>query len=142
MSTKAKNRKPNLTIREKEALVNGILKRKERVQGDSSAPDFGTQMETAWDEIAKEVNSVNASGMERSKDKLRKKYRNWKSDVKKKLAQVNRGPNLTGGGEIDYGNLDPMEQKLGHLITKEGSRSRWRTGSRYQIATKRFSSMQ
>ena len=96
-----------------------FLKERNAIQGDSSAPDFGTQMETAWDEIAKEVNSVNASGMERSKDELRKKYRNWKSDVKKKLAQVNRGRNLTGGGEIDYGNLDPMVPKLRHIITKE-----------------------
>ena len=35
------------------------------------------------------------------------------------MAQVNKGRNLTEGGIFDYGNLDSMEQKLGHFITKE-----------------------
>ena len=66
MSTKAKQqRKANLSIREKEAFVNGVTKRKDRVQGNSSAPDFGSRMETAWDNITKKVNSVNISGTER-----------------------------------------------------------------------------
>lgn len=82
-------------------------------------PNLEAQMEKAWDKINKEVNAVNSCGMERSKDELRKKYRNWKSDVKKKLAQTNRRRNLTGGGEIDYSELDTLEQKVAHLITKD-----------------------
>lgn len=108
MEPKPKQRKPNLSQREKEALVDGVLKRKTQVQGNSSASDFGAQMDTAWDKINKEVNAVNLSGMSRSKDDIRKKFRNWKSKVKMKLSQANRGRNLTGGGEIDYSLLDPL----------------------------------
>ena len=50
---------------------------------------------------------------------MRKKFRNWKSKVKKKVSQANRGRNLTGGGEINYSLLDPLEQKLAHLTKEE-----------------------
>ena len=94
-----KSRKPNLSLREKEALVNGILKRREKIQGDSNSASYSGQYEETLDQITQEVNEVNSSGIERTKDDIRKKYRNWKSDCKKKMASNQKSKALQKMGK-------------------------------------------
>lgn len=115
----AKSRKPNLSLREKEALISGIIKRKYKVQVDPSSPNYGIQFEEAWDQVTREVNAVNSSGSERTKNDIQKKFRNWKSDIKQMLARIQKSKNLTGGGEMDVSILNPTDQLMARMITKE-----------------------
>ena len=62
MESKQLKREPNLSFREKEALVEGVIKRKQKVFGDPQSADYGTQREESWDQITKEVNAVNSTG--------------------------------------------------------------------------------
>ena len=43
MESKQLKREPNLSFREKEALVEGVIKRKQKVFGDLQSADYGTQ---------------------------------------------------------------------------------------------------
>ena len=44
MESKQLKREPNLSFREKEALVEGVIKRKQKVFGDPQLEDYGTQV--------------------------------------------------------------------------------------------------
>ena len=112
------SRKLNLSLREKEALVNGILKRREKIQGDPTSASYSGQYEEAWDQVNQEVNAVNSSGIERTKDDLRKKYRNWKSDCKKKMGSNHKSIRLTNG-KMDVSYLDSTDQLMAKLVAKE-----------------------
>ena len=112
-------RQRNLTIREKEAIILGALKRRVKLQGDPTSPEYGSSAETAWDEITTEVNAVNTSGVTRSKDFIRKQFRNWKSEVNGKLASNTTKRGLIGGREFDVSALNSLDQQKARLITKE-----------------------
>ena len=43
MESKQLKREPNLSFREKEALVESVIKRKQKVFGDPQSADYGTQ---------------------------------------------------------------------------------------------------
>ena len=89
-----KGKQPNLTSREKEALILEALKWILKIQENPTLPEYVSSTETAWDKITSKVNDVNTFGVLRSKYFIRKKFRSWISEVKGKLSSNTKRADL------------------------------------------------
>ncbi|OWF48802.1 nuclear apoptosis-inducing factor 1-like [Mizuhopecten yessoensis] len=105
-----RTRKPNFSVTELSALVEGVMNSREIILGKFSDTVSNEKKKREWVIITKAVNAVSSNV--RTTDDVRKKWQDWASVVKGKEAKLKRERAKTGGGTIDGNELSELEQKV------------------------------
>ncbi|XP_045541821.1 uncharacterized protein LOC123723287 [Papilio machaon] len=87
--------------------------------GDLSKPSGGPRgrhfIQQKWQELAEKLNS-DGSGDPRTDDKWRKVWSDYKNNVKRKWAKINRAAQATGGGPALQLSLTDLENRIMQII--------------------------
>ena len=89
-----KKRRPNFGEEELVVMVREVEKRKTIIEGSFTSGITKQGKLNAWDCVTATVNAV--GGNRRTRDAVRKKYFDYRSDVKRKASLFNREHRATG----------------------------------------------
>eukprot|EP00105_Crassostrea_gigas_P046011 XP_019930159.1 PREDICTED: t-SNARE domain-containing protein 1 [Crassostrea gigas] len=107
-------RKPNYTKIEIETLIEKVQNNKDILNSAFSNIATNSSKQRIWTSIASKVSAV--SGVERSAEDVKKKWRNISSDTKKKLSTARKEARKTGGGVSAGEELNPIQHKIAETM--------------------------
>ncbi|XP_062575788.1 myb/SANT-like DNA-binding domain-containing protein 4 [Saccostrea cucullata] len=103
-------RKPNFSSLEIETLIEEFQNHKEVLNSSFNNTSTNASKQRAWASVASKVSSV--SGVTRTADDVKKKWRNVSSDSKKKLSHARKEATKTGGGSSSAVELSATELRV------------------------------
>lgn len=108
-------RKPNLTTKEKETIVNIALKYKNVIENKCTDAVTLTQKARAWDKVTSDFNAN--SCYKRTTKQIKAFYKNSKCNIKKELAANKVEIYKTGGGTVKH-KLDENNPFLALVLSE------------------------
>ncbi|XP_062615402.1 myb/SANT-like DNA-binding domain-containing protein 4 [Saccostrea cucullata] len=107
-------RKPNFSQLEIETIIEEVQNNSDIINSSFSNVSTNASKQRLWSGIASKVSAV--SGVERTSEDVRKKWRNVSSDTKKKLSMARREARKTGGGVSSAEALTNTEIKIAETM--------------------------
>ncbi|XP_050710177.1 myb/SANT-like DNA-binding domain-containing protein 4 [Eriocheir sinensis] len=117
-SPPTKKRRPNFSEEELLMLTAEVSKRKALLLGPLTNSVTLRSKDRAWETVAVAVGGVGR--VKREKGEVRKKFKDFRSEVKKKAAKINKERKKTGGGSLDVNDqLKASEEAMWSLLELE-----------------------
>ncbi|XP_050685808.1 myb/SANT-like DNA-binding domain-containing protein 4 [Eriocheir sinensis] len=117
-SPPTKKRRPNFSEDELLMLLAEVSKRKALLLGPLTNSVTLRSKDRAWETVAVAVGGVGR--VKREKGEVRKKFKDFRSEVKKKAAKINKERKKTGGGSLDVNDqLKASEEAMWSLLELE-----------------------
>ncbi|XP_061183052.1 myb-related transcription factor, partner of profilin-like [Saccostrea echinata] len=103
-------RKPNFSSLEIETLIEEFQNHKEVLNSSFNNTSTNASKQRAWASVASKVSSV--SGVMRTAEDVKKKWRNVSSDSKKRLSYARKEATKTGGGPSSAVELSATDVRV------------------------------
>lgn len=135
-----KGRAPNYNVKEKEVLLNIIMKYKGIIVNKKTDGVSVNEKKDAWLKITNEFNSISPNNVLRETNSLKKYYDSIKEDLRKRAGNEKQSCYKTGGGPPSPNSHNSGDDLVLNIVNKKtiyGLSNSYDNDSKTQVGTSR-----